>query len=319
MNRRKALLTTSVLTLVFGVAPVTVWIFRHRSSLGKRASSDMPLASAQVVSAAEKPPQKEKGTPFDEVFTKEDRLSYRGYVIEKSQDKGEESWSASLKKGNKEVAKFTNGWNREWTSFGLFPFIGKEPKQLIVEQYSGGAHCCYSYWVYELDSIAPRALFDSSKYGTGNQLNYLDVDSDGAAELTHWVMAFDYFHLSHASSVFPQAVFAYDKKAGEYRPANGRFSHVILAGMEDDIKELETIKAEREAEKDDLYTERHFSAVLQITLNYIYAGRQDEGWAFFNREYRTHEGISREKMRAEIEETLRAEPVYKYIYSGKAE
>ena len=317
MNSRKTLLTTSVLTLVFGVAPATVWILRHRLSTARRSSTDLPLASAQVVSAAEQQPD-ETGT-LDKIFTRDDRLSYKGFVIEKFQDRGEESWSAVLKKGSKTLAKFESGWNREWTNFGLFPFIASEPKQLVVEQYSGGAHCCYSYWIYDLSVPNARPLFDTGKYGTGNQLVPLDIDGDGAFELRHSVMAFDYFHMSHASSVFPQAVFAYDRKAGEYRPANRRFSDYALGGIKEDIKELESIKAEADKDKDDIYTERHFSAVLQVTLKYIYAGKREEGWAFFNREYSTHEGISKEKMRAEIEETLQAEPVYKYIYSGEAE
>lgn len=314
MNRRKTILTTSVLTVVFGAAPATIWLLRHRSSLGKRPSNDLPLASAQVVSAAEQQSGEDGASAFDKIFTKEDRLAYRGYVIEKAQDKGEESWSAALKKGSQTVAKFEGGWNKEWTNFGLFPFISQEPKQLVVEQYSGGAHCCYSYWIYDLSATA-RLLFESGKYGTGNQLTPLDINSDGASELKHYVMAFDYFHTSHASSVFPQAIFAYDKKAGEYRPANRSYQAYVLGGLETDIKELETIKAEANPGRDDLYTERHFSAVLQVTLKYIYAGKREEGWAFFNREYKTHEGISREKMRSEIEETLREEPVYKYIYS----
>lgn len=315
MNRRKTLLTTSVLTLVFGVAPATVWIFRHRSSLGKRASNDMPLASAQVVSAAEQDNAGGDGSALEKAFTKDDRLSYRGYLIEKSQDRGEESWSAALKRGNHTVAKFEGGWNKEWTNFGLFPFISQEPRQLIVEQYSGGAHCCYSYWVYDLSGATPRVLFDNEKYGTGSQLMAVDMDGDGLYELKHSVMTFDYFHMSHASSIFPQAIFAFDKKAGEYRPANGKFSAQLMKGIEGDIKELETLKAEGNPNKDDIYSERYFSGVLQVTLKHIYAGRRDEGWAYFNREYRTHEGISREKMRAEIEEALADEPIYKSIYS----
>lgn len=315
MNRRKTLLTTSVLTLVFGVAPATVWIFRHRSSLGKRSSNDMPLASAQVVSAAE---QSDGASALEKAFTKEDRLSYKGYLIEKSQDKGEESWSAALKRGNHVVAKFEGGWNKEWTNFGLFPFVSQEPKQLVVEQYSGGAHCCYSYWIYDLSAATPRALFDNERYGTGSQLVPVDIDGDGIYELKHSVMTFDYFHLSHASSIFPQAVFAFDKKAGEYRPANRRFSAHVLEGLQSDVKELETLKTQGNPDRDEIYTERHFSAVLQVTLKYIYAGKRDEGWAFFNREYRTHEGISREKMRAEIEEALSGEPVYKSVYAGES-
>jgi hypothetical protein len=311
MNRRRTFLTASALTLVFGVAPATVWIYRQRSS-GKRSSNDIPLAAAQVVSAAEH----DDTATLDNIFTKEDSLSYNGYRIEKAQAKGEESWFATLKKGNKAVAKFEAGWNKEWTNFGLFPFIGAEPRQLVVEQYSGGAHCCYSYWIYDLSGANARVLFNNDKYGTGNQLTPVDLDKDGTFELKHSVMAFDYFHMSHASSVFPQAIFAYDKKSGEYRPANARFSSYALNGIEDDIKELETLKAE--GDRDELYTERHFSAVLQVALKYIYAGQREEGWAFFEREYRTHEGVSKEKMGAEIEETLSGEPVYKYIYSAQS-
>jgi hypothetical protein len=315
MNRRRTFLTASALTLVFGVAPATVWIFRHRLSPSRRNSNDIPLAAAQVVSAAEK---QDEGSALDKVFTKGDSLAYKGYVIEKAQTKGEDSWFAALKRGNKTVAKFEGGWNKEWTNFGLFPFVSDEPKQLVVEQYSGGAHCCYSYWIYDLSQNA-RLIFDNGKYGTGNPLTPVDLDGDGAFEFSHSIMAFDYFHMSHASSIFPQAVFAYDKKAGEYRPANRRFSSYALGGIEDDLKELETLKAGGNPEGDELYTERHFSAVLQVTLKYIYAGKRDEGWSFFEREYTTHEGIGKQKMRAEIEETLAAEPVYRYIYSGESQ
>jgi hypothetical protein len=314
MNRFRTLLVMAPLALLSVGAPLGFWAFRHRSF--RERSADLPLARAQVVSAAEQ--REDDSSALEKIYTKDDRLSYEGYIMEKSQVKGEDSWMATLKKGNHVVAKFENGWNKEWTSFGLFSFTGGEPKQLVVEQYSGGAHCCYSYWIYEL-SPSLRLLFNNEKYGTGNQLFPLDLDGDGVSELKQSVMAFDYFHMSHASSVFPQGIFAYEKSAGEYRPANRRFSAYALRGVEGDIKELETLKAQGNPDNDDIYSERYFSAVLQVTLKYIYAGKRDEGWAFFNREYKTHEGISREKMRAEINDTLQGEPVYSYIYSNGAE
>lgn len=312
MNRRKTLLTTSLLTLAFGVAPASLWILRHRLSQGKRPTAELSLTEAQVVSAAEK---REESVELDKIFTKDDRLAYNGYVIEKSEDKAQGYWFATLKKGGKVAAKFEGGGeSKDWTSFGLFPFLGGDAKQLLVEQYSGGAHCCYSYWIYDLGAMMPRLLFSNEKYGTGNQLSPVNIGGDGTFELTHSVMAFDYFQVSHASSVFPVAVFAYDQKTGDYRPANLRFSDYVLRGIEDDIKEVETLKAQKESDE-DIHSEKLFSAVLQVTLKYIYAGRRDEGWAFFNQEYRTHNAISKEKMQAEIERTLREEPVYKYIYS----
>lgn len=318
MNRRKTLLTTSLLTLAFGVAPVSLWILRHRLSQGKRPSAELSLTEAQVVNAAEKREEAVGSVTLDQIFTKDDRLAYNGYVVEKAQDKAQGYWLAVLKKGGKVAAKFEEGGeSKDWTSFGLFPLLGGDAKSLIVEQYSGGAHCCYSYRIYDLSANAPRLLFGNEKYGTGNQLSLVDVDGDGRFELTHSVMAFDYFQVSHASSVFPVAVFAYDQKTNDYRPANLKFSRYVLSGIEDDIKAVETLKAQKETD-DDIYSEKLFSAVLQVTLKYIYAGERDQGWSYFNREYRTHNAISKEKMLAEINRTLQEEPVYNYIYSQEA-
>ncbi len=316
MNRRKTLLTTSALTLVFGVAPASYWIYRHKLTGAKRSSRELPLAGAQVVSAASAPRSQDDANPLDKIFTKEPRLSYKGYVVERVEQKQEGFWFATLKKGEKVLASFEEGGEQDyWTNFGLANFLGGDSKQLIVEQYSGGAHCCYSYWVYDLSATA-RPVFASGKYGTGNSLVPLDVDGDGLFELRHSVMTFDYFHTSHASSVFPEALFAYDKRSGEYRPANRRFQDYILRDIKDDFKEFETVKAAgRDEEGEDIYAEKYFSAVLQVTLKYIYAGKPDEGWAFFDKQYRTHQGISKEKMKAEITEQLAGEPVYAYIYS----
>lgn len=315
MKRRRIILTASLLTVGFGVAPATLWALRHRSLNAKQRSADLPLAAAQVVNAAE---QEDNESALDKVFTKEDRLSYKGYLIEKSEAKGEETWLATLRKGGQILAKFENGGeNKDWTSFGLFPLLGGDSKQLIIEQYSGGAHCCYSHWVYDFSTDA-RLVYDNEKYGTGNLLFPVDLDGDGVFELEQSVMAFDYFHLSHASSVFPVAIFAYDKKAGEYRPANRKFSAYALRGIEKDIKEFETLKAQS-GTRDEGYSESYFSAVLQVTLKYIYAGQQEKGWAFFDQHYRTHADIVKDKMRAEIKDELQGEPVYKYIYSQETE
>lgn len=309
-------MTASLLTVGFGVAPATLWVLRHRSIYGKQRSADLPLAATQVVSAAGQQPA--DTNLLDKVLSKEDRLSYKGYLIEKSQVKGEEFWNASLRKGDKVLAKFENGGeNKDWTSFGLFPFLGADSKQLIVEQYSGGAHCCYSYWIYD-PSTSLRLLFNNDKYGTGNMLSPVDIDGDGVFEFEQSVMAFDYFHLSHASSVFPAAVFAYDKKAGEYRPANRKFSAYVLQDIEKEIKEVETLKAQSD-KTDESYSENYFSAVLLVTLKYIYAGQQEKGWSFFDQEYKTHAGIAKDKMRAEIKDQLQREQVYNYIYSHEPE
>ena len=62
------------------------------------------------------------------------------------------------------------------------------------------------------------------------------------------VMTFDYFHMSHAYSVFPVAVFSYNQKSRTYVPAKRRFSAYVLEDIENDLKALELASRDVNAE-----------------------------------------------------------------------
>jgi hypothetical protein len=46
-------------------------------------------------------------------------------------------------------------------------------------------------------------------------------------------------------------------------------------------------------------------------LRYIYAGKRDEGWAFYDRQYKL---ANKDLIKSDILNKLRNEPVYKFIY-----
>jgi len=46
-------------------------------------------------------------------------------------------------------------------------------------------------------------------------------------------------------------------------------------------------------------------------LRYIYAGREDEGWRFFDREYSRSD---KDEVREEVTEILKDDKVYQFIY-----
>src|SRR5215470_10774235 len=87
------------------------------------------------------------GQSLERVFTKGDRLVYQGYEITRSAEQGAESWTITIKKNGKTVERFETGdtMSKDWARTGLFNFLGGQRKQLIVEGYSGGAHCCWEY------------------------------------------------------------------------------------------------------------------------------------------------------------------------------
>ncbi|HMF57801.1 MAG TPA: hypothetical protein VK619_15770 [Pyrinomonadaceae bacterium] len=251
---------------------------------------------------------------LDDVFIKGDMLDYQGYEATRHFNPRTRYSTATIKKGRRVLAILRNGWFLEdSTRIGLFSFLGGDNKQLIVEQYTGGAHCCWIYKIYNL-STDFRLLFDGTRYGideVGYELNLVDIDHDGRYEFTQSEMAFDYFHMSHAVSRFPTVVFAYDERAREYRPANARFAEYVLRGIEQDIEEVKKLNGQTLPADESFVREKIFSAVIQVLLKYIYSGRETEGWSFYDRNYKLSD---REQMRAEIKKQLKSSIIYNSIY-----
>jgi hypothetical protein len=225
---------------------------------------------------------------LERVFIKGGRLAYGGYVVRREVAEREGESRAVISRGGRELARLTDGAPRDYaTRVGLFPFLGGRGRQLVVEQYTGGAHCCTLYRVYDLGPEL-RALFDGAEYGVeevGEDMRVLDIDGDGRYELTQSVMAFDYFMTSHAGSVFPTAVFAYDEAAGKYLPANRKFSAYLLRGVARKAEALNRRLTPEQRRGENPFHGEQFSAVLGVLLKYVYAGEEAKGWAFFDAHY----------------------------------
>src|SRR5712692_162926 len=214
---------------------------------------------------------------LDDILISQGQLSYQGYEVTARFDSKTKDSLAQIRKNGRVLVTLKDGWFLEKsTRIGLFPFLGVNSKQLIVEQYTGGAHCCWIYRIYDL-SPRLRVLFDGADYGIdeiGYELHLVDIDGNGIYEFTQAEMAFDYFHMSHASSRFPTIVFAYDRKAKKYRLANRVFSQYVLRGIDEDISE------------------------------------EKKGWAFYDEEYKLD---NKAPMRTAIKRQLRSSVMYNAI------
>lgn len=260
---------------------------------------------------------KEEPEKIDSIFIDTDSLSYNGYDVVKlkkevkleyppemkSKPESVEVSYAVLKKKNKVLDTFDGVYfgAGNATNFGLFSFLGKETKQLVVSQTipRGGRH-----WVVDLSSEA-RVIFDSRDYGVGREeFDVTDIDKDGVYEISLPITEFYMFeNMSMAETPLPTIIFKYDEKAKKYLPANRIFQNYLLTGIEDKIKQLNS------GDKSNCLSDR-----LDIVLRYVYVDKEEEAWSFFDKEYKL---TNKEEIKSKIKSILKNEKVYKYIYENR--
>jgi hypothetical protein len=277
------------------------------STTGQQNSNQAPITSADS-SATER-----RETFFVDIFTTSDSLSYQGYNIEILKksiiDKAYRNTPIDLtyavvKKGRKVLGKFDGvyfgGGNS--TNFGLFNFLGNQTKELAISQMisRSGRH-----WIIKLHPYY-KIIFDSDNYENGREnVQIIDLDHDGIYEVGFPTTSFySVFDLSMAETPIPYIIFKYDKKADRYLPANHVFQEYLLEGIDIRISELNP-----DPKSPDYLSER-----LDILLNYLYAGREKEGWAFFARTYTLPD---QEEVKAKVKRILEKGQAFQYIKNSQ--
>lgn len=227
------------------------------------------------------------------------------------------SCNLSLRSGRKLHTTFSVEHGRKlWLKYGFTNLLNNNSRQLIVFTYSGGAHCCYDYVIYDLQPKL-RVIYDSNKFDSandiGNELVPVDIDGDGIFEFYQDVMAFDYMGAAgHAGASFPPAVFAYDEKVGKYVPATKRFPGLVR-------KQLDDLLAGIESTSDtDVETLNEFRVRTKF-LFLVYAGQRDAAWDYFEQNYRSTSGNGyqeqfKEQFKREFVEIFAKDPTYISIY-----
>lgn len=303
--------TRLALSLILLLSPV---------ALDTRQSGAAPHTRAQTLAQAkargdEQPEEEPKD--ISDAYVREDSLKLNGYVITKHEKKVWyhypretklkpdllDATYAVLKRGGRVLAKFDGAYSGfgNATDFGAFPFLGGASRQLAVSLTvpRGGRH-----WVVDLGR-RPRVIFDSGDYEVGREeLSVIDIDKDGTYEISMPVTAFYMFgNMSMAETPLPEIVFKYDARARKYVPANQRFPDYVLRGIDEDIAKLR---------EDDV---AYLSKRLDVLLRYVYAGREREGWDFFERAYTR---ADRAAIKRKIMSELRRETLYRLLYPKSA-
>jgi hypothetical protein len=182
------------------------------------------------------------------------------------------------------VARMPGGWEHVVVEGRALAFYGqaRQPlhpgpgRQVIVQDWSGGAHCCFDYYVLHVQGgeIRREGLIRAGDCS----LNVADVDGDGTLELIACDGRFAYgFDLPFAESPLLPVVYAFRDRG--YVADNRRFPQVFRYRLAQERRRLE--QAERAG--DERGARR---AVLSLLLHALYAGRVTEAWCRFGRQYR---------------------------------
>lgn len=148
---------------------------------------------------------------------------------------------------------------------------------LVLEGYSGGAHCCWTYWIV---SLAPSPRL-AGKIFNETTLRFQDLDGDGRIEIATRDGAFDYFDgLSHAYAPMPAVMLhlesrrLIDVSARFWKEYEQQISEA-RANLNPELLRRFRLGVDKDAPVEDQRTK---STVLEIVLAYLYGGRPEEAW-----------------------------------------
>ena len=180
---------------------------------------------------------------------------------------------------------------------------GNGTPDVIVNLYSGGAHCCFDVAVYDLGPPLRRVAFPSPPGGNSGGV-FEDLDGDGVLEYRTADDSFAYAYCCFAASPAVPVILRFDPAAFAYVPATFAFP----AALAEDVRR-DAALAEQGASGSVLgeWDETSKCSVLPLVLDYLYAGRPADAWDALARYYPFPD---RAAFQAEIEQVVYASPYF---------
>jgi hypothetical protein len=187
------------------------------------------------------------------------------------------------------------GWRLSFFNLARQPLRRAPGRHVIVQDWSGGAHCCFDYHVFHVEGTQVRS--DGTIRAGDCSLRVADVDQDGGLELIGCDSRFAYaFDLPFAESPLLPLVYTFRDRG--FVADNRRFPRVFTFRVAQERRRL----AEADRVGDARAARR---AVISILLHTLYAGRVTEAWCAFDKTYRWSD---RAPVRQEVLARLRLGP-----------
>jgi hypothetical protein len=174
--------------------------------------------------------------------------------------------------------------------------------ELIVNTFSGGAHCCFADYILQL---GPKfVVLDTINHPAG----WKDLDGDNLPEVRVADHTFDYWKMSHAESAIPVVILKY--QSGHYRPA----PDLMRKSVPDALSVLQSAQQTRELGGWVDYDGKDFQAegVVAITktiVDMMYSGNPSLATQFLDAAWPANIG-GKNRFFADFITQLRQSPYY---------
>lgn len=176
--------------------------------------------------------------------------------------------------------KIFSSADSSWQISGLLAFKFKNNEYVVVGDYSGGAHCCDTDYLFRINSANGVKLIKTFSMGNAsinkenlifkNKNLYLALDDD----------RFAYFHVSYASSPFFNQY--YKIEGDNLVLANNDFKEDYIKVAENCDSDINsTFDKMASSSKEDYFFEDWFSNLVCRTVNYKLAGEDTLAWQGF--------------------------------------
>jgi len=171
---------------------------------------------------------------------------------------------------------------------------------LVVETFSGGAHCCFGTQVYSLRPDAAVLILKKPESNAGGYFE--DLDADGISEFITYDDSFAYQYCPYAAGVSVKVIMAYDPRGDRYTPAS-------LHYPEQYAEEIVTNQQRALAAPGELgeWDGTNICAILPLVLDYLYLGQPEKAQTEFNNRY---SGGDTDLIWNEVLQIVQSSPLY---------
>jgi|ERR1017187_2412003 hypothetical protein len=163
---------------------------------------------------------------------------------------------------------------------------GNGKPNLVVYEWTGGAHCCYVAYVFELGSSVKMIAEIDGRHSTPG---FVDLDGDSVPEVILNDWTFEYWPGCFEMSPAPKVVLHW--RNGRYIP-DAKLMEIPTPSPQDLSREAESIRND-DAWNDRVFNSREYSRwcipsqLFQTALDLMYGGHEESGRKFIRMAWST--------------------------------
>ncbi|MBL8006156.1 MAG: hypothetical protein JNJ56_01385 [Ignavibacteria bacterium] len=213
------------------------------------------------------------------------KFRYKEYLFQAKYDTA--SFTTVLKIKKRKNVIFKKTYYDRITEIKDYDLDGNGKREILIQNYSGGAHCCTSLFAGEFKNS--KFVFTDSVNWGNSFYEITDLNNDKKQEITGVNDMFAYEFTNYAQSQFNLLIFGFDK--GKFINVTNKFPDIVSAHIKDLEEELkqytDTGYKCMQADEDTFNTDAGaVKAILAaITAEYHTLGNVPEGYKLIDQMY----------------------------------